>query len=87
MRSRPPARPAGQARTRLARGGYSFSNTPVGFRSKQSVKRDLCVAHQEKKRFWNPWGVSGWMRELGDRRLCCAVLCCESVTPDCRTCL
>lgn len=77
-----PARPAGQARTRLARGGYSFSNTLVGFRSKQSVKRDLCVAHQGKKRFWNPWGVSGWRRELGDR-----CLCCESVTPDCRTCL
>lgn len=51
-----PARPAGQARTRLARGGYSFSNTLVGFRSKQSVKRDLCGA-SGKKRFWNPRGV------------------------------
>lgn len=74
-----PARPAGRARTRLARGGYSFSNTLVGFHSKQSVKRDLCVAHQEKKVLER--------RELGDRRPCCAVLCCESVTPDCRTCL
>lgn len=64
-----PARPAGQARTRLARGGYSFSNTLVGFLSKQSVKRDLCGASR-KKRFWNPRGVSGWRRELGDRCLC-----------------
>lgn len=44
-----PARPAGQARTRLARGGYSFPNTLVGFRSKQSVKRDLCGASGKKK--------------------------------------
>lgn len=73
MRSRPP----GQARTRLARGVYSFSNTLVGFRSKQSVKRDLCVAHQGKKKVLESMGRE-WVEVEGawgsTPVLCCAVL-------------
>lgn len=85
MRSPPPARPAGQARTRLARGGYSFSNTLVGFRSKQSVKRDLCGA-SGKKKVLESMGRE-WVEEEEGAWGSMPVLCCESVTLDCRTCL